>query len=284
MRKMQLAASALTLAVLAFAALPQARADVYDYGYGPVYSSYPATSGTTCPNGQCSGSNYAPAYSSYPTYGATCPNGSCGVGGLPQRHVRPARQLRQWPVLQRAVFQRPMREWPVPERPMLDGPVPQRPGAVGAVAADVVVIAPTGIVISGHCSGNCPNGQCTTRYRGPVDSLSPPNAPLYDRPDYGTPDGPRARPIYSTERPVSREYRDSDYRDRERDSDYRDRDYRSRDDRDRSVRDGGFRDTGYHDRDFRDRASLEQPVSHRTWRTDSRPLSRDGQMESPFYN
>ncbi len=59
---------------------------------------------------------------------------------------------------------------------------------------------------------------------------------------------------------------------------------RGRDDRDRGVRDGGFRDAGYHERDFRDRASLEQPVSHRTWRNDSRPLSRDGQMESPFYN
>jgi hypothetical protein len=283
MRKMQLAASALTLAVLAFAALPQARADVYDYGYGPVYSSYPATNGTTCPNGQCSGSNYAPAYSSYPTYGAPCPNGSCGSCPNGMCGLRGSCASGQCSTGQCSSGQ--CASGQCTNGQCSTGQCPNGQCASGSCRSGRCGYCPNGDCDSGHCSGNCPNGQCRTRYRGPVDSLSPPNAPVYDRPDYGTPDGPRARPIYSTERPVSREYRDSDYRDRDyRDRDYRDRDYRSRDDRDRSVRDGGFRDAGYHDRDFRDRASLEQPVSHRTWRTDSRPLSRDGQMESPFYN
>jgi hypothetical protein len=275
MRKMQLAATALTLAVLAFAALPQARADVYDYGYGPVYNSYPATSGTTCPNGQCSGSNYAPVYSSYPTYGATCPNGTCGLRGSCASGQCSTGQCASGKCAsgQCASGQ-------CTNGQCSTGQCPNGQCSSGTCRSGRCGYCPNGDCDLGHCSGNCPNGQCSTRYRGPVDSLNPPNAPVYDRPDYGTPDGPRARPIYSTERPVSREYRDSDYRDR----DYRDRDYRGRDDRDRGVRDGGFRDAGYHDRDFRDRASLEQPVSHRTWRNDSRPLSRDGQMESPFYN
>ena len=95
MTRVQLAAG-LAAAVLAFAAMPQARADVYDYGYGPVYGSYPVISGATCPNGQCGGAYSSPNYSTssystgYPTYSTqscpngscgTCPNGSCGLRG-----------------------------------------------------------------------------------------------------------------------------------------------------------------------------------------------------------
>ncbi len=248
MRKIQLAAIALTLAVLAFAALPQARADVYDYGYGPVYSSYPATNGTTCPNGQCSGSNYAPVYSSYPTYGATCPTGTCGSCPNGMCSLRGSCAGGQCVSGQCASGQCSNGQCASGQCP--NGQCSNGQCSNGSCRSGRCGYCPNGDCDLGHCSGNCPNGRCTTRYREPADSLSPPNAPVYDRPDYGTPDGPRARPIYSTERPVSREYRDSDYR----------------------------------DRDFRDRASLEQPVSHRTWRNDSRPLSRDGQMESPFYN
>ena len=87
------------VALLAFAAVPQAHADVYDYGYGPVYGGYSVGNGV-CPNGQCSGS-YSSLYSAtYPVYSAqsygaesygpqtcpsgscgTCPNGSCGMRG-----------------------------------------------------------------------------------------------------------------------------------------------------------------------------------------------------------
>jgi hypothetical protein len=282
MRKLQLAAAALTLAVLAFATLPQARADVYDYGYGPVYSSYPVTSGTTCPNGQCTGSNCAPVYSSYPTYGATCPNGSCGVGGACTSGTCPNGTCGSCPNgmcgLRGSCASGQCASGQCPNGQCSTGQCSD-----GSCRSGRCRYCPNGDCDLGRCSGNCPNGQCTTRYRGPVDSLSPPNAPVYDRPDYGTPDGPRARPLYSTERPLYREYRDSDHRDRERDGDHRDRE-RYSDHRDRDDRDRGFRDTGYRDRDFRDRASLEQPVSHRTWRNDSRQLSRDGQMESPFYN
>ncbi len=98
MMKVQLAVGA-AVALLAFAAVPQAHADVYDYGYGPVYGGYSVSNGA-CPNGQCSGS-YSPLYSAtYPVYSAqsysaqsygpqtcpsgscgTCPNGSCGMRG-----------------------------------------------------------------------------------------------------------------------------------------------------------------------------------------------------------
>ena len=73
--------------------------------------------------------------------------------------------------------------------------------AVPGVPQRTLWNCPNGDCESGNCSGNCPNGQCTTRYRGPVDPLSPPIRRIYDRPDYGTPDGLRTRPIYSTERP-----------------------------------------------------------------------------------
>jgi hypothetical protein len=92
MMKVQLAVGA-AVALLAFAAVPQAHADVYDYGYGPVYGGYSVSNGA-CPNGQCSGS-YSPIYSAtYPVYSAqsygpqTCPSGSVLERWLPKWTLR----------------------------------------------------------------------------------------------------------------------------------------------------------------------------------------------------
>jgi hypothetical protein len=104
---------------------------------------------------------------------------------------------------------------------------------------------PNGDCANGNCRGDCPNGQCTTRYRGPSDPLSRPISRSYDRRDYGAPEAASYRPTYDSERP---QYRDS------RDRDSRNRDYR------------------------------DEPVSRRSWRSESRPTSRDRDLESPFYN
>jgi hypothetical protein len=211
--KVQLAAG-VAVTLLAFAAMPQAHADGYDYGYGPVYGGYAASNGT-CPNGQCSGS-YSPIYSaSYPVYGAptygaqTCPNGACGLGG-----TCPSGTCGSCP----------------------NGSCGMR----GQCSSGQCVggQCSTGQCSNGSCrNGNCPNGQCTTRYRGPVDPDSRPSVRNYDRPDYGY--GAREetlyRPSYSSERPTYRDFRD-------------------------------------------------EPVSRRSWSSDSRPLNRDTDRESPFYN
>src|SRR6202035_222025 len=157
MTKMQLAAG-LAVAVLAFAAAHEVRADGYDYGYGPVYTGYPVSSGTICPNGQCSGSCYSPTYTttSYPVYSTpsyttqSCPNGSCGrcrngsCGSCANGSCRLPGQCS-------------------------DGRC--RRGRRGT--------CPNGECERGNCSGDCPNGRCTTRYRGPVDSPSRPDSPRY---------------------------------------------------------------------------------------------------------
>ena len=236
MRNLQLMAG-LATAVLACSAGPAARADGYDYGYGPVYGGYSVTSGT-CPNGQCAGSYYSPIYSaSYPIYSTpscpngscglsgtfpsgmcgTCPNGSCGLGGQCSGGQCSGGQC--------------------------SGslcPGGQCPN--GSCRSGRCKMCPDGDCERGNCSGNCPNGQCTTRYRGASDPLSRPASRNYDRRDFGAPEAASYRPTYSSERPQ--------YRDRDRDS-----------------------------RDYRD-----EPVSRRSWRSESRPTNRDRDVESPVYN
>jgi hypothetical protein len=197
MTRVQLAAG-LAAAVLAFAAMPQARADVYDYGYGPVYGSYPVISGATCPNGQCGAAYSSPSYSTssystpsystgYSTYSThTCPNGSCGTCPNGSCGLRGQCSGGQCTSGQCSGGQ------------CSDGTC--RSGRCGT--------CPNGDCQRGNCSGNCPNGQCTTRYRGPIDPLSRPDAPSYDRPDYGTSPSALGRPTYSSERPSYRDYRD----------------------------------------------------------------------------
>jgi hypothetical protein len=226
MRNLQSVAG-LAVVALALAAAPHARADVYDYGYGPVYNSYPVVSGT-CPNGQCSGSYYTPIYStSYPIYSSptystqtcpTCPNGSCSLGGS-----CPNGTCGSCPNGMCG----------------LRGQCSGGQCTSGACRSGRCGTCPSGDCERGNCSGNCPNGQCTTRYRGSFDSLSRPASPSFDRPDFGAPEGARAgasyRPAYSADRPSSRDYRD-------------------------------------------------EPVSRRRWRDDRRPVNRDSDLESPFYN
>jgi hypothetical protein len=193
MTKLQLAAG-LAVAAFTFAAMPQARADVYDYGYGPVYGGYPAVSGSTCPNGQCSGSCYSPAYSTtYPVYSAqTCPNGSCGLSG-----TCPSGTCGTCPNGSCGL-----------RGQCSGGQCSSGQCANGSCRNGRCGTCPSGDCERGNCSGNCPNGQCTTRYRGSVDPLSRPSSPSYDRPDYGAPDDASYRPNYSSERPVYRDYRD----------------------------------------------------------------------------
>jgi hypothetical protein len=217
--KVQLAAG-VAVALLAFAAMPQARADVYDYGYGPVYGGYSVSNGS-CPNGQCSGS-YSPIYSatspvySAQSYGAqicpsgtcgSCSNGSCGMRGQ-----------------------------------CSGGQCATGQCANGGCRTGHCGTCPSGDCERGNCGTNCPNGQCTTRYRGSSDLQSRPALRNYDRPDYGPREETLYRANYSSERPA-----------------YRDRDYR--------------------DRDYRD-----ESVSRRSRRIDPRPLNRDTDRESPFYN
>jgi hypothetical protein len=97
--------------------------------------------------------------------------------------------------------------------------------------------------------GNCPNGQCTTRYRGPADSLSRPDSPRYersdygrDRSDYGRIDSATYRPSYLGDRPIYSADRPS-YRDQR-----------------------------------------DEPVSRRSLRSERRPSDRDRDLDSPFYN
>jgi hypothetical protein len=107
----------------------------------------------------------------------------------------------------------------------------------------------------GNCSGDCPNGRCLTRYRGTIDPATRPSSPRYERPDYGDREGASYRPSYRSERPTHRDYSDRDYTNRE-----------------------------FRDRDSRDRSYRDEPVSRRSWRSESRPMNRDRDVESPFYN
>lgn len=187
----------LVTAVLACAGV--ARADVYDYGYGPVYGGSAVTSGTGCPNGQCSGSYYTPLYSttSYPIYSTqACPNGSCGLSGTCPNGSCGLRGQCSGGQCSGGLC--------------TSGQCPGgncRSGRCGT--------CPNGDCERGNCSGNCPNGQCTTRYRGAIDSPSRRSSPSYDRPDYGygAPDATSYRRAYSSERPHYRDYLDRDYRD-----------------------------------------------------------------------
>jgi hypothetical protein len=229
--KVQLAAG-VAVALLAFAAMPQAHADGYDYGYGPVYGGYAASNGT-CPNGQCSGS-CSPIYSaSYPVYGAptysaqTCPNGSCGGtcgscanGSCGMRGQCSGGQCSSGQCS---------------SGQCAGGQCSTGQCSNGSCRNGRCGTCPNGDCERGNCSGNCPNGQCTTRYRGPVDPDSRPRVRNNDRPDYGAREETSYRPSYSSERPAYRDYRD-------------------------------------------------EPVSRRSWRSDSRPLNRDNDRESPFYN
>jgi hypothetical protein len=187
MRKLQLAAGLAAVAVLAFAAVPQARADVYDYGYGPVYSPYPVVSGAACPSGQCSGSYYSPIYSTtYPVSSTqACPNGSCGScpnGSCGLRGQCSSGQCS-------------------------GGQCSGDRCTSGTCRSGRCGTCPNGDCERGKCSGDCPNGQCTTRYRGSIDPQSRPASRGYDRYDRG-PDAALYRPTYSSERPSYRDYRD----------------------------------------------------------------------------
>jgi hypothetical protein len=229
--KVQLAAG-VAVALLAFAAMPQAHADGYDYGYGPVYGGYGASNGT-CPSGQCSGS-YSPIYSaSYPVYGAptysaqTCPNGSCGGtcgscanGSCGMRGQCSGGQCSSGQCS---------------SGQCAGGQCSTGQCSNGSCRNGRCGTCPNGDCERGNCSGNCPNGQCTTRYRGPVDPDGRPRVRNNDRPEYGAREETSYRPSYSSERPAYRDYRD-------------------------------------------------EPVSRRSWRSDSRPLNRDNDRESPFYN
>jgi hypothetical protein len=225
MTKLQLAAG-LAVAAFTFAAMPPARADVYDYGYGPVYGGYPTVSGSTCPNGQCSGSYYSPAYSTtYPVYSTqTCPNGSCGLSG-----TCPSGTCGTCPNGSCGL------RGQCSSGQCSGGQCASGQCLTGSCRNGRCGTCPSGDCERGNCSGNCPNGQCSTRYRGPIDPLSRSSSPSYDRPDYGAPEAASYRPTYSLERPSYREYRD-------------------------------------------------EPVSRRSWRSESRPTSRDSDLESPFYN
>jgi hypothetical protein len=236
MMKVQLAAG-VAVALLAFAAMPQAHADGYDYGYGPVYGGYGASNGT-CPSGQCSGS-YSPIYSaSYPVYGAptysaqTCPNGSCGGtcgscanGSCGMRGQCSGGQCSSGQCSSGQCSSGQCAGGQCSTGQCSNGSC--RNGRCGT--------CPNGDCERGNCSGNCPNGQCTTRYRGPVDPDGRPRVRNNDRPEYGAREETSYRPSYSSERPAYRDYRD-------------------------------------------------EPVSRRSWRSDSRPLNRDNDRESPFYN
>lgn len=205
MRNLQLAAG-LAAAVLASAAGTQARADVYDYGYGPVYG-YPVVSGTstcpTCPSGQCSGTFYSPTYSSgYPIYSTQCPNGLCGANGTCTSGTCGVRG--QCSGGQCSGGQ------------CSGGLCTSGQCTNGSCRSGRCGTCPSGDCERGHCSGNCPNGQCSVRYRG-SDPLSRPASPSFDRSDYGPPDAASYRPTYS-DRPFYRDSRDRDYRDaRDRD-------------------------------------------------------------------
>ena len=238
MRNLQSVAG-LAVAALALAAAPHARADVYDYGYGPVYGSYPVVSGT-CPNGQCSGSYYTPIYStsypiySSPTYSAqtcpTCPNGSCGLGGS-----CPSGTCGSCPNGM-CGLRGQCSGGQCSSGQCSGGQCSGGQCTSGTCRSGRCGTCPNGDCERGNCSGNCPNGQCTTRYRGgPFDSLSRPASPGFDRPDYGARAGATYRPTYSPDRPSSRDYRD-------------------------------------------------EAVPRRRWQDDRRPVSRDSDLESPFYN
>lgn len=214
MTKLQLAARmalpALVTAVLAFAAAPQVHADAYDYGYGPVYNSYPAVSGTTCPNGQCSGAYYSPSFSaSYPAYttqtcpSGTCPSGTCGTCPNGSCGLRGQCSGGQCSFGQCSSGQCANGQCP-------NGQCANGQCTTGSCRSGRCGTCPNGDCERGNCSGNCPNGQCTTRYRGPVDPLNQRAARSYDRPDYGAPDAASYRQTWSSERPS---YRDRDYRD-----------------------------------------------------------------------
>ncbi len=239
MMKVQLAGAA--VAILACWAMPQARADVYDYGYGPVYGGYSMSSGS-CPNGQCSGS-YSPIYSAtYPVYSAqsygvqTCPSGTCGSCANGSCGMRGQCSGGQCSSGQCVGGQ------------CSTGQCSTGTCGTGGCRSGRCGTCPSGDCERGSCGANCPNGQCATRYRGSIDPISRPALRNYDRPDYGDRPGyaPREEALYranySSERPA-----------------YRDRDSR--------------------DRDYRD-----ESVSRRSRRIDSRPLKRDMDRESPFYN
>jgi hypothetical protein len=250
MRNLQLTARlampVLMTVVLACAAGPAARADGYDYGYGPVYGGYSVTSGTTCPNGNCPGSYYSPTYSaSYPIYSTpSCPNGSCGLSG-----TCPSGTCGTCPNgscgLRGQCAGGQCSGGQCSGGQCSSGLCPSGQCASGTCRGGRCGTCPNGDCANGNCRGDCPNGQCTTRYRGSVDPPSRPISRSYDRRDYGAPEAASYRPTYSSERP---QYRDSG------DRDYRDRDYR------------------------------DEPVSRRSWRSESRPTSRDRDLESPFYN
>ncbi len=248
MRNLQLTAGlampVLVTVVLACAMGPAARGD--DYGYGPVYGGYSVTSGATCPNGNCSGSYYSPTYSaSYPIYSTpSCPNGSCGLSG-----TCPSGTCGTCPDgscgLRGQCSRGQCSGGQCSGGQCSGGLCTTGQCANGTCRSGRCGTCPNGDCASGNCRGDCPNGQCTTRYRGPSDPLSRPISPSYDRRDYGAPEAASYRPTYASERP---QYRDSG------DRDYRDRDYR------------------------------DEPVSRRSWRSESRPASRDRDLESPFYN
>jgi hypothetical protein len=217
MTKMQLGAG-LAVAVLAFAAAHEVRADGYDYGYGPVYGGYPISSGTTCPNGQCSGSCYSPTYTttSYPAYSSptyttqTCPNGSCGTCG----NCRNGSCGLNGSCANGSCGS------------CANGTCGLRGQCSDGSCSGRCGTCPNGECERGNCSGNCPNGQCTTRYRGTGDSLSRPDSPRYDRPDYGRVDSATYRPAYLGDRPVYSVDRPS-YRDYSRDEPVSRRSWRS---------------------------------------------------------
>jgi hypothetical protein len=244
--KVQLAAG-VAVALLAFAAMPQAHADGYDYGYGPVYGGYGASNGT-CPSGQCSGS-YSPIYSaSYPVYGAptysaqTCPNGSCGGtcgscanGSCGMRGQCSGGQCSSGQCSSGQCSSGQCSSGQCSSGQCAGGQCSTGQCSNGSCRNGRCGTCPNGDCERGNCSGNCPNGQCTTRYRGPVDPDGRPRVRNNDRPEYGAREETSYRPSYSSERPAYRDYRD-------------------------------------------------EPVSRRSWRSDSRPLNRDNDRESPFYN
>jgi hypothetical protein len=198
MRNVQFVVGAV-VAVLAFAAVPQAHADVYDYGYDPVYGAAPISSGA-CPNGQCSGGYYSPIYSaSYPAYSVqNCPSGACGSFPNGSCGLRGQCTGGQCTSGQCSTGR------------CSSGQCSTGQCANGSCRTGRCGTCPSGDCERKNCGADCPNGQCTTRYRGSIDPQSRPALRIYDRPDYGPREETLYRANYSSERPS---YRGRDYRD-----------------------------------------------------------------------
>ncbi len=146
--------AAVVAAVLSCVIVGQAKGGAYDYGYGAVYSPYPVGAGTYCPSGQCYPTIYAPTYPTYTVgspYGtSTCPSGSCGAGGY-------------------------CTNGRCTGCPSGNCPSARGNGPCGT--------CPSGSCANGRCTSDCPNGQCTTRYRPASRNLS--SAPISSpRPDF----------------------------------------------------------------------------------------------------